>query len=445
MDKSPSALAGVSPLNVIVIGGSLTGLMQGIMLKRLGHHVRILEKSPTSVRESETAGITSGLEVQAFLQEYDIFGSPWAVPAPGIKVLNDALKVQTRRKTELCNTSWDVLYYRLRASFDGLESEYCSQQPSVKVENDGKAIFECGKRVTKVVDDGAVVAVEYKDLIDSVDGTFSADLVIAADGAASNIRRMILPASDLGRPYSGYVVWRGTIPETQVTEATKTILGQEFNLYITVQSYMIVYMIPGVAGSVKEGERLLNLAWYCNCTEEALADILTDVDGHRHQYTLPSGSMRDEVWARQKAAAEKILPSPFLELVNKIRKPFISVVSDTMSSQASFMDGKLLLVGDALTLFRPHIALSTNQAAFHALLLKRAMTGKITIPEWETRVLQYARANRLRAISWGAYFQVGWLSYLASEVYYRSELARQWLVNRWHGRRIGDQGWQWFR
>lgn len=204
-------------------------------------------------------------------------------------------------------------------------------------------------------------------------------------------------------------------------------------------------MIPGVAGSVKEGERLLNLAWYCNCTEEALADILTDVDGHRHQYTLPSGSMRDEVWARQKAAAEKILPSPFLELVNKIRKPFISVVSDTMSSQASFMDGKLLLVGDALTLFRPHIALSTNQAAFHALLLKRAMTGKITIPEWETRVLQYARANRLRAISWGAYFQVGWLSYLASEVYYRSELARQWLVNRWHGRRIGDQGWQWFR
>lgn len=196
------------------------------------------------------------------------------------------------------------------------------------------------------------------------------------------------------------------------------------------------YTIPGVNGSLKPGERILNLVWYCNCTEDGLTNILTDVNGHKHRYYLPSGKMRDEVWSQQKAVAEKTLPPPFLELINKIQQPFVAVISDTTASNASFLDGKLLLVGDALTLFRPHNALSSNQAAFDCLQLKKALQGEITLSEWEARVLRYARLNRLRAISWGAYFQVGWLAYFTSEMYFRSELVLQWLMNRWYGREI---------
>ena len=195
------------------------------------------------------------------------------------------------------------------------------------------------------------------------------------------------------------------------------------------------YTIPGADGSLEPGERILNLAWYCNCREDALSDILTDVNGHKHRYSMPSGMMR-EVWSKQTAVAEKMLPHPFLELIHKIRQPFVTVISDTMASKASFFDGKLLLVGDALTLFRPHNALSSNQAAFDCLQLKKALQGEITLSEWETRVLQYARLNRLRAISWGAYFQVGWLAYFTSEIRFRSELVLQWLMNGWHGREL---------
>jgi hydroxymethylglutaryl-CoA reductase len=40
-------------------------------------------------------------------------------------------------------------------------------------------------------------------------------------------------------------------------------------------------------------------------------------------------------------------------------------------------DGKLLLVGDALAQFRPHVGSSTNQAALDALLLEKVLKGEM--------------------------------------------------------------------
>ena len=181
---------------------------------------------------------------------------------------------------------------------------------------------------------------------------------------------------------------------------------------------------------------MINIAWYCNCAEDGLIDILTDIDGHKHRYSLPSGKMRNEGWERQKAVAEDLLPPPFFELINKIDHPFVTVISDTAPSKASFFDGRLLLVGDVLTLFRPHNALSSNQAAFDCLQSEKMLQGEINVSEWETRVLQHAKLNRLRAISWGAYFQIGWLAYLKSEMRFRSEMVFQWLKNWWDGREL---------
>jgi len=45
MDK---ALAN-KKLNVVVVGGSLGGLFTGLVLKRLGHKIRILERTPTAL------------------------------------------------------------------------------------------------------------------------------------------------------------------------------------------------------------------------------------------------------------------------------------------------------------------------------------------------------------------------------------------------------------
>lgn len=179
------------------------------------------------------------------------------------------------------------------------------------------------------------------------------------------------------------------------------------------------YTTPQEKRTLKPGERTLNLVWYCNCAENALPDTLTDVDGHKHRYSLPTGEMRDEVWSKQRGpVAEKMLPPPFPELINKIQQPFVTVISHTTTPKASFFDGQVLLVGDALTPSRPRNALGRNQAAFGCLHLKRALQRQISLSECKIRVSQYAHLNRLRAISWGTRFQVGWLACFTSEIHF---------------------------
>ena len=214
--------------------------MHGIMLKELGHNVHIFERASSSVRESQAAGITAGPHVAEFFREYDAYDAPWFLAARGAKILNTASKVRVYRKLPLQNTSWDVLYHRMRAIFDGLASEHCPTLPLRRSEKNGRASFKCGRRVTGVVDAEATVIVEYEDLSSGVDGRVSADLVIVAGGASCELRSLLLPDSDLQRPYSGYLVWRGTVHESDVSEETKRHFDQENTLFIGNQTYVVV-------------------------------------------------------------------------------------------------------------------------------------------------------------------------------------------------------------
>jgi hypothetical protein len=87
---------------------------------------------------------------------------------------------------------------------------------------------------------------------------------------------------------------------------------------------------------------------------------MTDTDGHVHHNMVPTGKLRKDIWDRQTGIGKSVLPKHFVELLEKTKQPFVSAVSDSIAPAASFFDGKLILVGDALSLFRPHVALSTN-------------------------------------------------------------------------------------
>lgn len=185
------------------------------------------------------------------------------------------------------------------------------------------------------------------------------------------------------------------------------------------------YTIPGENGALEPGKRLLNYVWYQNYDEdsEELAAAMTDVTGKKHRNTLPIGKMNPKVWDKQKALATATLPAPFAELINKTTQPFITMVTDIASPRASFHDGRLLLVGDALVPFRPHVACSTNQAAWNALLLEKLLSGETTLEQWERQVMGYAHLTRLRSITWGSWYQVGYLAFAFSELRYLAALA----------------------
>lgn len=98
---------------------------------------------------------------------------------------------------------------------------------------------------------------------------------------------------------------------------------------------------------------------------------------------------------KQKDYANSVLSKPFLELIEKTQKPFISTVKEARASQASYYKGRLLFIGDALASFRPHIAMSANQAALDCLLLDKVLGGEIPIKEWERQVEQYAKETQV--------------------------------------------------
>ena len=158
----------------------------------------------------------------------------------------------------------------------------------------------------------------------------------------------------------------------------------------------------------------MNYLWYHNIPEsDQFATVMTDTELHRHRNTLPVGKMQPKVWERQKAAGRAVpLPKPYLELMAKTEQPFITAIRDTAPCGAVFMDNRLILVGDAHALFRPHIGASTNQAALHALQLERVFRGEKSLEEWETEVTAYGKRARALSVAVGDFFQKGWLASL---------------------------------
>ena len=114
--------------------------MHGIVVKRLGHNVTILEQYHSSMRAGQAAGMAAMEYGQAFLNAHDrLKEQPYAINVKDVQFLDRNLKAVRNVGIPLQMTSWNVLYYRFRANFNGLVSAYCPDPPADSFD-DGKAI-----------------------------------------------------------------------------------------------------------------------------------------------------------------------------------------------------------------------------------------------------------------------------------------------------------------
>ena len=133
------------------------------------------------------------------------------------------------------------------------------------------------------------------------------------------------------------------------------------------------------------------------------------------------GKMRPEVWQKQKTYAAQVMTPCFLELINKTTMPFVSTIRDCSSSRASFLNGKVLFVGEALTVIRPHIGMSFNHSAVNCMTLQKVLRNRLTLRAWESEVLQWAEWSSLLSTAVGSYY----LRHVWSPVFLMSVV---WLV-----------------
>lgn len=212
--------------------------MHGIILKRLGHSVCILEQNTQSVRGDLAAGITAHPQVEEFFRLHDHIQEPWSVYSPGIRFLSKSCAVKRSLNRPFQMTSWAVLYYRLRANYDGFASDFCPQPPK-PTEGDGIVIYDVGKRATNLTLSGSTVTVYFDNLLTNEQGSVQGDLVILADGASSSLNSVLFPA--IQRTYAGYVAFRGTIPEADVSEEAKKVFDPYLSYFTFKNGYILLY------------------------------------------------------------------------------------------------------------------------------------------------------------------------------------------------------------
>lgn len=220
------------------IGGSIAGLLQGLQLKRNGANVVILEQDPSDDRHSHESGVQIGPSVVSLLEKYDATGRPSAVPAR-------FLSVAWRKHLRIVNhpaprhmSNWGTLYLILRANFDGKTSEMVPDSPPGR-KGDGKVEYRPGKRATGLSYDKemGIVHVQFEDVTTGEQDSISAEVVIAADGVHSTVRKILQVPSN--KKYSGYIGWRGTVPERLISPETVEYFSNRLNFSLMKGTYSI--------------------------------------------------------------------------------------------------------------------------------------------------------------------------------------------------------------
>ncbi|KAK2758596.1 hypothetical protein FQN54_003286 [Arachnomyces sp. PD_36] len=260
----------------------------------------------------------------------------------------------------------------MRANYDGLKTGYCDQVPET-LPTDGKAVHLHGHTVTSFNEEGDGIRV-YFEKGDGTKCSLFADLLVGADGAGSAIRRILEPR--VKRSYVGCVGFRGTLLETEATDPAKAAFVGKPALFHAPNIQILAYTMPGADGSVKPGERLLNWVYHVNAPESELDELMTDVDGVRHNVTILPGKLNPKLWEKQLS----------------------QMSTDVISPDHEFLNEKVVLIGDALTGFRAHTAASTSQAAFDAMILKDKVEGKVPREKWKFDTMGFARMVQQRGI-----------------------------------------------
>ncbi len=218
--------------------------------------------------------------------------------------------------------------------------------------------YHLGQHVVQV-EDGSATGPARVHLADG--RVLEADLVVAADGNRSEVRRKLFQAPALS--YSGYVAWRALTPRDKLSPAAQDFIRDGFGFQQVPGDQMVGYAVL----SPENGQVGVNIVWYRRTEPERLRDILTDAKGVHHAEGIPPQLLRADIvqWARDEA--HRMLHPAWAEVVNRSPEVLVQAINDGWCDQMALH--RVALVGDSAFVARPHVGQGVVKAAGDALAM----------------------------------------------------------------------------
>jgi 2-polyprenyl-6-methoxyphenol hydroxylase-like FAD-dependent oxidoreductase len=367
---------------IVIIGGSLGGLMAANMLLRAGHDVQVLEKAASSL-DGRGAGIVTHQPLMTAIERCGLrIDATLGVAVTDRVVLGADGAVVAQAKISQVLTSWSRLYAMLSSVFDSQRTIY-------------------GASVSTITQTPHGVQLQCED-----GRKFEADLVVAADGIRSTVRGQLLP--QVQPQYAGYVAWRGVCDEAVLSQLTLKTVFDTFGFGVPQGEQLIGYPVAGAGNATARGQRRYNFVWYRPASEQVeLKALMTDADGnHYPQGISPHKVAWRHVAAVRQIARERLAPQ-FAEMLEKTAQPFLQPIYDCATSQMAF--DRVALLGDAAFVARPHVGMGVTKAAEDAMALTDSIAAHGATPQalqaYEAMRLAPSQAVVQRARALGAYMQ----------------------------------------
>ncbi|SEK55088.1 FAD-dependent monooxygenase [Streptacidiphilus jiangxiensis] len=341
-------------LRVAVVGGSIAGCAAARALHRAGAgEVVVLERATGRLQDR---GVGLGIQKERYA-ELEAAGyldaeMPWIDLARRPWVVRDG----TRRAGRVIATlpfpyrsySWGSLWQELRRRVPDAVDHRTSTA------------------VTAVADgpDGAVLT-----LGNGREERF--DLVVGADGHRSLVRAAMLPPGRSTASFSGYLAWRGTLATEQLPDPAEAFPEDSATTVAFPGGHMISYRIPGTPDG--DGGARVNWVFYATPPTH-LADALADPE------STPSTSVAKELTDYQLDVVARHLPGYWQDVVHNTpeERRLLQPIHDVAAP--SYARGRLVLLGDAAAIARPHTGSGALKALQDATVLGRAMAEAPSVP-----------------------------------------------------------------
>ncbi len=208
--------------------------------------------------------------------------------------------------------------------------------------------------------------------VDTADGTEEFDLVVGADGYRSVARTSAF--GDVRPAYAGYLAWRGAFPEARL--ADPHLWAEHDCAYVVFPGgHVILYRIPDGAG----GHRV---NWVLYTAPPPDLDLGLGLDLRLTGPTsLPPGGLTRALAAHLAYVADALVP-PFWGALLRETAPdelFLQPMYDFTAPRCTA--GRVLLVGDAAAVARPHTGAGAVKALQDATVLEAALATADTWAE----------------------------------------------------------------